>query len=52
MYFFSFRRALEKQAKTMEDQRVKQIKAIQNRVVKLFLDTNQKSIVSLFSKHF
>ena len=52
MYFFSFRRALEKQAKAMEDQRVKQIKAIQNRVVKLFLDTNQKSIVSLFLKHF
>ena len=43
-------KAFEKQAKTIEKQGGKQVKAIVNRIEKTFLDTNKKSIVSLFSK--
>ena len=40
----------EKQIKTIEDQGEKQVKALENQVEKNFLDTDQKSIASLFSK--
>ena len=43
-------KAFEKQGKTIEKQGNKQVKAIVNRIEKTFLDTNKKSIVSLFSK--
>ena len=45
-------KALEKQRPTTEDQGGKKIKALQNRGEKNFLDTNQKSIASLFSNNF
>ena len=43
-------KAFEKQTKTIEDQGKKQIKALENRVEKKFLDTNKKLIASLFPK--
>ena len=43
-------KALEKQINTIEDPGEKQIKAIENRVEKHPLDTDQKSITALFSK--
>ena len=43
-------KAFEKQTKTIEDQRKKQIKALENRAEKRFLDTNKKLIASLFPK--
>ena len=46
------RRTFEKQTKTIEKQGEKQMKAIQSRVKKTFLDANQKSIASLISKDF
>ena len=42
----------EKQIKTTKDQGEKQIKASESRVEKDFLDTDQKSIVSLFFENF
>ena len=45
-------KAFEKQTKTIEDQGEKQIKALENIVEKKYLDTDQKSIPSLFSKDF
>ena len=45
-------KALEKPRKTIKDQGKKQIKALKNRVEKNVLDTDQKSIASLFSKDF
>ena len=45
-------KAFRKQTKTIEDEEEKQIKAIKNRVQKQLLQTNQKSIFSLFSKDF
>ena len=45
-------KAFEKQTKMIEDQREKQIKALKNIVEKKYLDTDQKSIASLFSKDF
>ena len=45
-------KAFEKQTKTIEDQVEKQIKALENIVEKEYLDTDQKSIASLFSKDF
>ena len=47
-----FGKAFEKQTKTIEDQGEKQIKALENRVEKRFLDTDQKWVASLFSKDF
>ena len=41
---------MEKRAKTIEDQGEKQENAIENRVKEQFLDTDYKSIDSLFSK--
>ena len=43
-------KVLEKQKNLIQDQRKKQIKAIENRVEKQLLDTDQKSIPALFSK--
>ena len=45
-------KAFEKQTKMIEDQGEKQIKALKNIVEKKYLDTDQKSIASLFSKDF
>ena len=45
-------KAFEKETKTMKDQGEKRIKALENRVEKNFLDTNQKQIAPLFSKDF
>ena len=44
-------KAFEKQTKKIEKQGEKQIKALDNRVEKMFLDIDQKSIASLFSKN-
>ena len=41
-----------KQLKAIEEQAEKQIKAVESRVVKQLLDTDLKSITSLFSKYF
>ena len=46
------RKALEKQTKTIQNQGKKEVKAIENRVEKKLLDTDQKSIAFLFSKEF
>ena len=43
-----FGKALEKQTKTIEDQREKQIKEIENRIEKQILNTDQKSINHFF----
>ena len=43
--------AFEKQTKMIEEQREKEIKALENRFEKNVLDTDQKSISSLFSKN-
>ena len=43
---------MEKETKTFEDQRKKQIKAIGNRAKRQFSDLDQKSIVSFFLKDF
>ena len=43
-----FGKALEKQKKTIEDQREKQIKEIENRIEKQILNTDQKSINHCF----
>ena len=45
-------KAIQKQTKTIEDQGRKQVKALENRVEKNFLNTDQKSITSFFSKEF
>ena len=45
--YFAMGKAFEKQKKTIEDQRGKQIKAIENRVEKKILDTDKKSIANL-----
>ena len=43
-------KAFEKQTKKIEDQEVKQKKALENRVEEKFLETNKKPIASLFLK--
>ena len=43
-------KAFKKQTKTIEGQGEKQIKALEKRVEEKFLDTDQKSIASFFSK--
>ena len=43
--------AFEKQTKMIEEQREKEIKALENRFEKNVLDRDQKSISSLFSKN-
>ena len=48
----SLGKALEKQTKTIEDQGQEQIKANENRVKKTLLDTDQKSVTTLFQKDF
>ena len=45
-------KAFEKQTRVTGKQGEKQIKAIENRVKKTFLDTDQKSTVSLFTNDF
>ena len=45
--YFPMGKAFEKQKKPIEDQRGKQIKAIENRVEKKILDTDKKSIANL-----
>ena len=45
-------KAFEKETKTMKDQGEKRIKALENRVEKNSLDTNQKQIAPLFSKDY
>ena len=45
-------KALEKQAKTIEDQGEKQVKAIKNRIKRQILDAEQKPITDLFSEGF
>ena len=42
----------EEKEKTLEDQGEKQLKAFENRVENVFLDTDQKSMASSFSKDF
>ena len=50
------KKTIEEQGKkemiTIDHREEKQIKALENRVEKDFLDTNQKSTSSLFSKYF
>ena len=48
--YFPLGKALEKQTKAIEDQGEKKIKAIESRAEKQLLDTDQKSIASLFKK--
>ena len=50
--YASLEKTSEKQTKMIEDQGQKQIKAIENRVEKHFLDLYQKSIVVLYSENF
>ena len=50
--YSSLEKVLEKQTKTIEEKGEKQIKVIKNRVEKEFLDTDEKSVASLFSKDF
>ena len=45
-------KVFEKQAKMIEDQGEKQIKALESRVEETFLDTVQKSSAALFLKDF
>ena len=52
LVYFPLGIPFEKQTKTIEKQGEKQIKAIENRVEKKLLDTDQRSIASLFSKDF
>ena len=49
--YFPLVKSLEKQAKMIEDQGGKQIKAIESRAEKQLLHTDQKSIAALFSRH-
>ena len=50
--YFPLGKLFEKQTKTIEKQGEKQIKVIEYRVEKMFLDTDQKFVASLFSKDF
>ena len=45
-------KSFEKQTKMIGKQGEKQIKSIENRVKKIFLDTNKKSMAFLLSKAF
>ena len=50
MEYLLLRKAFEKQTKTIEDQKEKQNKALENRFKGKFLETDKKLIASLFLK--